>query len=87
MPARGALAEASAPADRPERRATLVARSLVAALALALYTVAGVILAFLALAPAAFRRGPVGRRVTSIGRPRPDQRSQAARSAEQALPR
>jgi len=87
-PAQGALAEARGPADRPERRAALVVRSLLAALALALSTIAGVALAVLALLPAALRRGPIGRRVASIGRTRVESAERAAaRRAEQALPR
>jgi len=81
------LAEANGPADRSERRA-LVIRSLFATLALALSTIVGVVLAVLALAPAALRRGPIGRRVASIGRSRAGSETRAAaRRAEQALPR
>jgi len=82
------LAEANGPADRSERRAALVIRSLFATLALALSTIVGVVLAVLALAPAALRRGPIGRRVASIGRSRAGSETRAAaRRAEQALPR
>lgn len=64
-----------------------MARSLIATLALALSTIVGVALAVLALLPAAFRRGPVGRRVASIGRTRVESAQAAARRADQALPR
>jgi hypothetical protein len=64
-----------------------VLRSFVSALTLALFTVAGVLQAFLALAPVVLRRGPVGRRIASIGGPRADRTQPASRRAEQAMPR
>ena len=89
--AHGPLAEATGAVERSERRAALLVRSVFAALALALSTIVGVLLAVLALAPAALRRGPIGRRVAAIGRTRsaagPKSAARAARRAEQALPR
>jgi hypothetical protein len=80
-------------AHSPLRRAALAAKSLRAALALALSTVAGFLAAFVALLPAAVRGGPRGRRVTSLPAlralaPEADESSAVdAAPAEQALPR
>ncbi|HEX9306319.1 MAG TPA: hypothetical protein VF894_02435 [Anaeromyxobacter sp.] len=64
-PAGGALAEASAPDDRPERRSALAGRSAFAPVALGFSSIAGVIAAVVALLPAAFSRGPNGRRAAA----------------------
>ncbi len=62
-PTRGFLVLTRVPAiERPERRALLLLRGIAAAVMLALYTVAGVLAAVLALLPIV-RRPVAGRRV------------------------
>ena len=65
----------------------LIARSLMAAFVLAVSTLIGVVGAILALLPPALRGGPEGRRVPTIGRPRPVIEPPGSEPAEQALPR
>ncbi len=66
--ARGHLRLAPPPSARRTRdgRLALLLRSALSALALALATVAGWVVAALALAPVVWRRAPVGRRATPI---------------------
>jgi hypothetical protein len=83
---RGHLRLASTPAPRRvERRAVLLVRAAGAALALLWLTAAAWISAALALAPLAWRRAPLGRRVRPI--PPREARVIPFQPRRQALPR